>query len=314
MGRKQLLIAILSASLVCALSLIAVLTSFPNTPADSNRKPSLKDPVVAEMISKINESNIYITAYDLAAFTTRRLGTTGNTEAKTYLFNRLSSIPGLNVEYQSSYNNIIATLPGADTSSNEVYIVGGHYDSKVYPLDPLTLPAPGATDNAGGAALVVELARVMSEYKFRHTIKFALWNGEEDGTLGSAQYAQMAHNNNLNISLYLNLDAASHDPDNRFILDIMYNDQSRWITDLMTEYNTLYNIGLSLTYNAHDCTSDHREFWNRGYTAIATHQEVHGDFVHTTSDTIDKVSTLYAKKNGQLGISMLAELAEIQGI
>jgi leucyl aminopeptidase len=313
MSRNQLLIAILSASLLFAVLLIAVRISLPDTPADSNTENRVKDPVVSEMISRINESNIYDTVYDLTAFTTRRLGTTGNTEAKTYLFNRLSSISGLNVEYQGSYNNIIATLPGTNTSSNEIYIIGGHYDSKVYPVDSITLPAPGATDNAGGAALIVELARVMSEYRFRHTIKFALWNGEEDGTKGSAQYAQMAHDSNLKISFYLNLDAACYYPYNRFILDIMYNDQSHWISNIMAEYNTLYSIGFSLTYNVHDCTSDHREFWNRGYTAIATHQEVHVDFVHTASDTIDKVSTSYAKRNGQLAILALVELAEFQG-
>ena len=42
-----------------------------------------------------------------------------------------------------------------------------------------------------------------------------------------------------------------------------------------------------------------------------THAESHGP-AGTPDDTVDKVSTLYAKKNGQLGMSLLAGLAEVQ--
>jgi Zn-dependent M28 family amino/carboxypeptidase len=50
-----------------------------------------------------------------------------------------------------------------------------HYDS--VSSDPAR--APGATDNTCGVAIVVELARVMSQHQFNHTIAFALWNSEE---------------------------------------------------------------------------------------------------------------------------------------
>jgi hypothetical protein len=81
---------------------------------------------------------------------------------------------------------------------------------------------------------------------------------------------------------------------------------------MMAEYNTLYNINFALTRNSHTCSSDHKPFWQYGYTAVMTHEESHGP-AHSPDDTIDKVSTLYAKKNGQLGMSVLAKLAEVQG-
>ena len=46
-------------------------------------------------------------------------------------------------------------------------------------------------------------------------------------------------------------------------------------------------------------------------TIFPVDQENHGP-AHTPDDTIDKVSTFYAMKNGQLGIAVLAELAEFQ--
>lgn len=267
--------------------------------------------LIVEMISKINKTEIYNTVNSLQNLTTRRYGSDGNIEAATYLYNRLINIPQLSVEYQGNYSNIIATLPGVDTTSNATYIVGAHYDSI-----SSTSYAPGATDDGGGVAIVLEFARIMSQYSFNHTLKFALWNKEETGDVtskASMDYVKWASSNHLNISLYLNYDSSCYDPDNRFVLDIMYNSKSRWVSDMMTEFNTLYNIGLTLTYNAHTCTSDHSSFWAYGYTAVMTHSESHGP-AGSPDDTIDKVSTAYAEKNGQLGMSMLAALAEVQEV
>jgi len=268
------------------------------------------NPYIANMLSGISESEIYASVYHLQNFTTRVYGTVGNLDAGTYLYNKFDDIPGLEAEFQSSYRNVIATLDGIDPTSNATYIVGAHYDSSS--SDPNN--APGATDNGGGVAIVLELARIMSRYQFRHTLKFACWNYEEAGLLGSKDYAQYALTSGLNVSLYSNYDSSCYDPDNRFVLDIVYNSQSSWVKDVMTECNTLYGIGFSLAYNIHTaCSSDHVSFWNKGHTVVMTHEETHGP-AHSQEDTIDKVSTLYAKRNGQLGMSVLAELAEVESL
>ena len=44
-----------------------------------------------------------------------------------------------------------------------------------------------------------------------------------------------------------------------------------------------------------------------------THEETHGP-AHTPSDTIDKVSTEYALKNGQLGMAVLAQTAGVRAV
>jgi Peptidase family M28 len=266
-----------------------------------------RDDLIAGMISRINETEIYNTVYRLQNFTSRVYGYAGNVEAADYIYDRLENISGLSVEYQGIYRNVIATLPGTDPTSAQIYVVGAHYDSTS--SDPSV--APGATDDGGGVAIVLELARIMSEYRFNHTVKFAFWNREESGLAGSSDFVQNAMQLGLNISLYLNYDSSCYDPDDGLVLDIMFNDQSRWVSQLMTQFNTIYGIGFTLTYNAHTCGSDHRPFWQSGYTAIMTHEETHGP-AHTESDTVDKVSTLYAMKNAQLGMSVLAELAGVE--
>ena len=67
-------------------------------------------------------------------------------------------------------------------------------------------PAPGVTDDASGAALVMELARVMSQYKFEKTIVFITFAGEEIGLIGSTLYANQAKARGDQIEAMLNND------------------------------------------------------------------------------------------------------------
>ncbi len=302
--KKQLLIL-----LIVGITIILLSVGLSGSIKAPSEPPS-QDHLIADMIQRIDENEIYSTVYSLQNFTTRYYGSPGNSDASTYLYDKLSNITGLTVEYQGgAFRNVIATLPGRDATSSDIFMVGAHYDSTSGGGD--RSDAPGATDNGGGVAIVVELARIMSQYTFDHTVRFALWNAEEEGAnaSGSSAYVQDAVANHLNIALYMNFDSSCYDPDGRSILDIMFNDQSQWVSDMMAQHNRLYNIGLTLTYNVHGCESDHSAFWGQGYTAVMTHAETHGPG-HTPDDTVDKVSTNYAKKNGQLGLSVLARLAE----
>lgn len=79
--------------------------------------------------------------------------------------------------------NIIADLPGSDPRAGYV-MAGAHFDSWV--------AGDGAADNAAGTAVVMEAARILSTLKVRpkRTIRFALWNAEEQGLLGSLAYVE----------------------------------------------------------------------------------------------------------------------------
>lgn len=266
------------------------------------------DPDIDSMISQINESEIYQTTYDLQNFSTRVYPSHGNKQAAGYLYDRLKNIPGLETEYQGINNqNIISTLPGRKTSSNMIFIVGAHYDSSSSIPDQ----APGATDNGCGAAIVLELARIMSQYKFNNTIKFAFWNAEEHESSGSRDYVAYAARNSLNIPLYFNFDSSCYDPGNQYVLDVMFDEDAAPIAELVTQYNSLYNINFTLTYNNHSCSGDHVIFRNYGYPAIMTHSQSHAPQAHTQNDTIDRMSPNFAKKNAQLCMSVLIRLLEI---
>ncbi|WP_213004680.1 M20/M25/M40 family metallo-hydrolase [Paractinoplanes toevensis] len=85
--------------------------------------------------------------------------------------------------------NVVATLRGSVTP-DRVYVVTGHYDSRVTDVMDATSDAPGADDDASGVAVVLELARVMATRSPEATIVFAAVAAEEQGLYGSDHLAQ----------------------------------------------------------------------------------------------------------------------------
>ena len=127
--------------------------------------------------------------------------------------------------------NVVAVLPGTSQPEKRV-IVGGHYDSLNIVMKPgagdfrssgdgatdsmdneasAIAPAPGVGDDASGTAVVMELARVMSQYKFEKTIVFVAFAGEEIGLVGSSLYADKAKAHGDKIEAVLNNDIVGYD-------------------------------------------------------------------------------------------------------
>jgi hypothetical protein len=84
--------------------------------------------------------------------------------------------------------NVLGVLPGQDSGrQNVTIIVGAHRD---HFGEQAGLQFPGADDNASGTAVMLELARILSQRRTPppHTIVFASFDGEERGLLGSTLY------------------------------------------------------------------------------------------------------------------------------
>jgi len=83
--------------------------------------------------------------------------------------------------YQSA--NIIGEIRGS-IHPDEIVLIGAHFDS--WDL------GGGALDNGANAMMVLDIARQIRRLGIRpsRTIRFALWNGEEQGILGSLGYTR----------------------------------------------------------------------------------------------------------------------------
>jgi hypothetical protein len=183
---------------------------------------------IARLVAEIDARNIERTIKALVSFGTRNtLSAQDNPQrgigaARDWLYGEFSKIAAgtggrLTVEkqsYEQSANppprgrvpqptiitNVVATLRGTQPASeNRLYVVSGHYDSMCTSPTDAVCDAPGANDDASGTAAVLEMARVMSRYKFDATIIFMTVAGEEQGLLGSTYFAEQAKQKGLDI-------------------------------------------------------------------------------------------------------------------
>jgi hypothetical protein len=108
--------------------------------------------------------------------------------------------------------NVYAVLRGTNPEdAKRIVLVSGHYDSRISdPLDKTGF-APGANDDASGAAVSLECARVLSKLKFRGTIIFLTVAGEEQGLYGSKHFAELAQAQGWQIEAVLNNDIVGGD-------------------------------------------------------------------------------------------------------
>ena len=77
--------------------------------------------------------------------------------------------------------NVVGEIRGAEWP-DEVVIIGGHFDS--------FHAATGATDNGGACSTALEAMRILKATKapMKRTVRICLWNGEEQGLIGSRLY------------------------------------------------------------------------------------------------------------------------------
>lgn len=113
-------------------------------------------------------------------------GTTATVQVQSYIQQPASRIPTA-----TNISNVITTIQGTE-KSNRVYIITGHYDSRVTDVMNFTDDAPGADDDGSGVAVVLELIRILSRMPPpKATIMLGAVAGEEQGLFGSTHFAQV---------------------------------------------------------------------------------------------------------------------------
>lgn len=101
--------------------------------------------------------------------------------------------------------NVVAVLRG-QSYPNSYVMMSGDIDSRASDTQDFTTDAPGANDNASGMAGTIETARVLSKYKFEHSIAFVGLSGEEQGLFGGKFLAEYAKEKGWNMIGILNND------------------------------------------------------------------------------------------------------------
>lgn len=264
---------------------------------------------VLDIINQIDQNLVEEYLEDLVAFGPRVTGSWAVDQAGTYIHNEFASM-GLDARYHNWSNwgysgkNVEGELP-ASGSNDEIYIVCAHYDS--------VSGSPGADDNASGTAAVMALAKVFSGYTFDVTLRFVCFDGEEQGLLGSAKYAQEAYNNGDNIIGVLNADMIGFAQSNydKTHIKLYHDTASNWLLNFADGVADTYvnYIDLDLLPSGASYGSDHASFWNYNYHAVFYHEYNFNDYYHSPQDIIAHMDLDYFKRCTQLFAATFAELA-----
>jgi len=219
----QRILSLVVLCVVCALPISAF--QKPTRSAHAGAHPAATlSPQITAIVRQISAANIKSDIEKLVSFKTRQTlsdpqsDTVGIGAARRWIkseFDRYSQDAGgrLQVSFDEYTQppgprnhdpvqvvNVVGILPGEQPESRDrMYVVSGHYDSRNSDTFDAKGIAPGADDDASGTAAVMEMARVMSKYKFDATLVFLAVAGEEQGLYGSTHWAKTAKEKHLDI-------------------------------------------------------------------------------------------------------------------
>lgn len=191
----------------------------------------------------------------------------------------------------------------------EYIIVGAHYDHIGYgEIGSLARKGEegqihnGADDNASGTAVVLELAKTLSERYWKHPAQFdrgvifALWSGEELGLIGSTHFVNHPVVPLENVAAYINFDMVGRLRENRLILQGV-GSSSVW-PKLIEKQNVPIGFHLTLQTDPY-LPTDVAAFYPKDVPVLSFFTGGHEDYNRPTDDPetlnytgIERISSL----------------------
>ncbi|MCU0293724.1 MAG: M28 family peptidase, partial [Thermoanaerobaculaceae bacterium] len=229
------------------------------------------NPTVQQIVSGMTDTAISANWDELITAATTRYSTSAGCQTAAQVVHTKLQALGLNPVYQQHTSghapNVVGTIVG-QTHPEKVVIIIGHLDDM-----PSSGSAPGADDNASGAATVTSAAQAMAGFTFANTVRFVAVTGEEQGLYGSEHYAGSIGAGEQVLGV-LNADMTGWQgdglPSTGETLDLNTNSSSHWLGLLMQQCAADYGTGCAV--DPFQCPSmvysDHAPFWDLGYPAV----------------------------------------------
>jgi carboxypeptidase Q len=186
--------------------------------------------------------------------------------------------------------NVIGEISGTE-KPDEFVVIGAHLDS--WEL------GTGAIDNGCNAVMLIDIARQMKRLniKPKRTIRFTLWNGEEQGMMGSWQYT-LAHAHELDGHII----ACSIDLGCGGILGFFTNGREELLEAVNRALKPVQGLGPFQQLNEPIVGTDNYDFMLQGIGNLVANQAPvdYGPNYHAESDTYDKVDFNQLKLNSAI--------------
>jgi len=199
--------------------------------------------------------------------------------------------------------NVIGEIPGS-TRADEIVIFGAHLDSHDM--------GTGALDNGANVAMLIDIARQITRLglKPKRTIRFALWNGEEMGIMGSLGYTR-SHRDELDNHIV----AAAFDIGTGRITGFFTNGMAALIPPVERYLIPVAGLGPFVHVNAPIVGTDNLDFMLEGVPNLVANQEDanYASNYHASSDTFDKVDQSQLRLNAAVAAAIIWGFANDEG-
>lgn len=188
--------------------------------------------------------------------------------------------------------DVVGEIAGTDPKlKDQLVMLGGHLDS--------WHGATGGTDNAAGAAVMLEAMRILKTLgvKPRRTIRIALWSSEEQGEFGSKNYVtnhfadvadMILKPEHAKLSAYYNLDNGTGK-----IRGIYAQGDTAIMPIFQTWLTPFKDLGASTVTIRNTGSTDHESFDQvglPGFEFLQDPMDYNARTHHSNQDTYDKIS------------------------
>lgn len=202
-----------------------------------------------------------------------------------------SAIIDVDVSEEFQSHNVIGELEGTDLK-HEIVLIGAHLDSHAL--------GTGAIDNGGNVTILLDIARQMQDLgiRTRRTIRFALWNGEEQGFLGSWSYTKQ-HADELDNHVL----AASIDVGEGPITGFFTNGRGSELAPILDlALAPVAGLGPFSYPDVALVGTDNYDFILNGVPNLISMQDsaALGPHYHAETDTLDKIDPHVMKRNATI--------------
>jgi len=273
--------------------------------------------IVNPLLANINTDELLGSLVQLSSFPTRYYTNQNGQQAALFLveeYQKRSAGRGdISISrYQHPWlqNSVIARIEGSGPKANEIVIIGGHIDSVSSSGN-----APGADDDGSGSTAVMEAFRVLATGGFRpeRTLEFHGYAAEEAGLLGSQAIANSYANQGVVVYAMIQFDMTGFVRQGTqqtigLVTDFTSPEVTAFIRELINTYN-------DISYTNRQCgyaCSDHASWFRAGYPSSFPIEAAPGNTnpsIHTSSDTIEKLSPNHISEFVKLGIAFAVELS-----
>jgi hypothetical protein len=279
-----------------------------------------------QRIQQVNADRLLADVVALSSIPTRHVNSPGIGAAAEYL---AGAFVDAGVELDSDLfemefrgattqqSNLVGVIPGIDLDAGAI-LLGAHYDSRTVDIGDWTGPAPGANDNATGVAVLLEVARLLADFRPRAAIYLVAFSAEETGLQGSRHLVEAGLPRAVSAVAIFDIVGNSSGPSGPNALRVFSagpegSDSrllARWAADLGAAWVPELPVRVQDSLDRPGRYSDHVPFHEAGVAAVRFIEDgEHVELQHNPFDTADRVDPVFLRRVARLALALAVGLA-----